>query len=138
MDDDASEESRTKEYFLSNKDMSSHQAVVNALKSDALWIQQMKDPFLPQYLIALCKAYMKKPCEERRKMIPVSVIGKQATDVWLFNKTIHIDGSGSVIPREAQGYILLDDTTVLNGTTRNDFQGDNGCSLQDIHSIWVG
>ena len=54
--------------------MSSHQAVVNALKSDALWIQQMKDPFLPEYLIALCKAYMKKPREERRKMVPASVI----------------------------------------------------------------
>ena len=53
--------------------MSSHQAVINAFKSDAVWIQQTKDPFLPQYLYGLCKAYMKKPREERRKMIPVLV-----------------------------------------------------------------
>ena len=47
------------------------------------------------------------------------VIGKQTTDVWVFNKTIQIDDTGSLIPREAQGYILLDDTSlpVLSGIT---------------------
>ena len=53
--------------------MSSHQALINALKSEAIWTQPTKDPYLPQFVYGLCKTYMKKPREERRKMIPVSV-----------------------------------------------------------------
>lgn len=47
------------------------------------------------------------------------MIGKQATDVWVLNKSIHIDDTGSVIPRDSQNYILLDDTSlpVLTGIT---------------------
>jgi len=30
---------------------------------------------------------------------------------------------------------VVGNTDIVQG---NDFQGDNGCSLQDIHSIWVG
>ena len=40
--------------------MSSHQAVISAFKSDAVWIQQLKDPSLPQYWFGLYKAYMKR------------------------------------------------------------------------------
>ena len=40
--------------------MSSHQVVVNALKSDAVWFNQMKHPILSQHLHGLWKAYMKK------------------------------------------------------------------------------
>ena len=53
--------------------MSSHQALINALKSEAIWTQPAKDPYLPQFVYRLGKTYMKKPMEERRKMIPVSV-----------------------------------------------------------------
>ena len=37
-----------------------NQAVISALKSDAIWIQQLKDPSLPRYLFGLYKAYMKR------------------------------------------------------------------------------
>ena len=40
--------------------MSSNQAVISAFKSDAVWIQQLKDPSLPRYLFGLYKAYMKR------------------------------------------------------------------------------
>ena len=52
--------SRIEEYSLSNKDMSSNQAVISAFKSDAVWIQQLKDPSLPRYLFGLYKAYTKR------------------------------------------------------------------------------
>ena len=51
---------RTEEYSISNKDMSRNQAVISAFKSDAVWIQQLKDPSLPRYLFGLYKAYMKR------------------------------------------------------------------------------
>ena len=37
-----------------------NQAVISAFKSDAVWIQQLKDPSLPRYLFGLYKAYMKR------------------------------------------------------------------------------
>ena len=40
--------------------MSRNQAVISAFKSDAVWIQQLKDPSLPRYLFGLYKAYMKR------------------------------------------------------------------------------
>ena len=52
--------SRIEEYSLSNKDMSSNQAVISAFKSDVVWIQQLKDPSLPRYLFGLYKAYMQR------------------------------------------------------------------------------
>ena len=51
---------RTEEYSISNKDMIRNQAVISAFKSDAVWIQQLKDPSLPRYLFGLYKAYMKR------------------------------------------------------------------------------
>ena len=30
--------------------MSSHQALINALKSEAIWTQPAKDPYLPQFV----------------------------------------------------------------------------------------
>lgn len=51
---------RTEEYSISNKDMSHNQTVISAFKSDAVWIQQLKDPSLPRYLFGLYKAYTKR------------------------------------------------------------------------------
>lgn len=66
---------RTKEYFLSNKDMSSHQSLINALKSDAIWTQPTKEPYLPDYVYGPCRKYSKTtPVGQRRKKIPVGKI----------------------------------------------------------------
>ena len=54
--------------------MSSHQSLINALKSDAIWTQPTKEPYLPDYIYGLCRKYSKTtPAEQRRKQIPVRV-----------------------------------------------------------------
>lgn len=68
---------------MSNKDMSSHQCLINALKSEAVWTQPTKDPYLPQYVYGLCRSYMKKPKEERVKKFPVSVSRLAQTQIFI-------------------------------------------------------
>ncbi|XP_078362759.1 uncharacterized protein LOC144646922 [Oculina patagonica] len=125
--------SRTKEYFLSNKDMSSHQNLINALKSAAIWTQPAKEPYLPDYIYGLCRRYSKTtPAEQQRKKIPVTVIGKQPEeDVWVFNDTVQINGEGHVIRKQEQEYILLDDSRLpfLRGLKENT---DDGAALRRL------
>ncbi|PFX22429.1 PiggyBac transposable element-derived protein 1 [Stylophora pistillata] len=63
-------------------------------------------------------------------MLLFRVIGKQATDVWVLNKSIHIDDTGSVIPRDSQNYILLDDTSLPVLTVITTI--DDGEALQNL------
>ena len=62
-----------REYFLTNRDMSSQPTLLNALKSDGIWTAPSKDPYLPKYVYSLCQEYMKLPKDSRRKRIPVTV-----------------------------------------------------------------
>ena len=45
--------------------MSSHESLINALKSDAIWTQPTKEAYLPDYVYGLCRKYSK--IEQRRK-----------------------------------------------------------------------
>ena len=54
--------------------MSSHRSLINALKSDAIWTQPTKEPYLPDYVYGMCRKYNKTtPVGQRRKKIPVRV-----------------------------------------------------------------
>ncbi|XP_044168038.1 LOW QUALITY PROTEIN: uncharacterized protein LOC122947290 [Acropora millepora] len=117
--------------YLTWRDMSSQQGILNKFSSNKLWTAPSKDQYLPAYLKRICDEYTKS--DNAHRVFPVECLGLQRTSdssqpIWVIGSNLHIKvdqstGKADRLDIADSPYCVLDSKTCCRIPTYS-FEGN--------------